>query len=355
VPLPPLGDVVVPDGLGLQFFADTTGPFDLAAGGNENYATCAQCLLVLEDVDSTFGPNRVYFPTSGALTVDPSTPPITSAPLRATLEDVTLVEVTLDPNTWESTPVSNGQCLHVTYAQLGCGNDMIDSGETCDGAELGGVDCAALGFTDGTASCSAECQIDHSLCTGWTCDAFDLGVFGGTTLVSVGDSCLGRPVFDAGKAGTSCTTRATAGREDLWTVTLHPGGRAEVVLIPTGYEAALWVSGSCDDFDGTSCIGGSDASGIERVTIENSEAADAIFYLVADGRSLTDCGQYEIRVRSVPQTPGTWSCDPDNYAYAGFDGCDCQCGAWDPDCEEPTLLVYGCSGPQICVPPGICQ
>jgi hypothetical protein len=42
--------------------------------------------------------------------------------------------------------------------------------------------------------------------------------------------------------------------------------------------------------------------------------------------------------------PSEWSCNP--LFYGSKDGCDCQCGAWDPDCDEnPTLSsqkVFNC-------------
>jgi hypothetical protein len=42
--------------------------------------------------------------------------------------------------------------------------------------------------------------------------------------------------------------------------------------------------------------------------------------------------------------PTTWTCNP--LFYGSNDGCDCQCGSWDPDCDEnPTLLsqkVFNC-------------
>jgi hypothetical protein len=47
-----------------------------------------------------------------------------------------------------------------------------------------------------------------------------------------------------------------------------------------------------------------------------------------------------------------WSCDP-TY-YAADDGCDCGCGCWDPDCDDPTALVYGCAEGEACTPPGLC-
>ena len=36
----------------------------------------------------------------------------------------------------------------------------------------------------------------------------------------------------------------------------------------------------------------------------------------------------------------SWYCDP-SY-YDANDGCDCGCGAPDPDCNDPTQLTYGC-------------
>ena len=33
--------------------------------------------------------------------------------------------------------------------------------------------------------------------------------------------------------------------------------------------------------------------------------------------------------RSV--VPSTWTCNP--LFYGSKDGCDCECGAWDPDCD----------------------
>ena len=48
----------------------------------------------------------------------------------------------------------------------------------------------------------------------------------------------------------------------------------------------------------------------------------------------------------------SWTCSG---SYFGTDdGCDCGCGSWDPDCDEDPE-VYGCSGDEICVLPGLCQ
>lgn len=46
-----------------------------------------------------------------------------------------------------------------------CGNDIIESGESCDGTELGGVGCGDLGFFSGSLAC-INCHFDTSYCAG---------------------------------------------------------------------------------------------------------------------------------------------------------------------------------------------
>lgn len=45
-----------------------------------------------------------------------------------------------------------------------CGDGEIEADEICDGDQLGGVDCKALGFTGGALACSALCRHDASGC-----------------------------------------------------------------------------------------------------------------------------------------------------------------------------------------------
>lgn len=51
----------------------------------------------------------------------------------------------------------------------GCGNGMLDMGEQCDGANLGGSNCASLGFDMGVVSCTATCTFDTSGCADVAC------------------------------------------------------------------------------------------------------------------------------------------------------------------------------------------
>ena len=50
--------------------------------------------------------------------------------------------------------------------------------------------------------------------------------------------------------------------------------------------------------------------------------------------------------------PAGWSCR--RRWYAAEDGCDCGCGAYDPDCADPTQEVYHCVAGSACLSDGSC-
>ncbi len=51
--------------------------------------------------------------------------------------------------------------------------------------------------------------------------------------------------------------------------------------------------------------------------------------------------------------PSTWACAA--AWYDALDGCDCECGAVDPDCLVEDQTVYGCSNGQTCSAKGKCK
>jgi len=53
-----------------------------------------------------------------------------------------------------------------------------------------------------------------------------------------------------------------------------------------------------------------------------------------------------------PEVPDMWTCQPDYYNVG--DDCDCNCGAFDPDCNDPTLTTFGCLLGQTCNAEGQC-
>lgn len=46
-----------------------------------------------------------------------------------------------------------------------CGNNVIDSGEECDGSDLGGATCQSRGYSGGTLSCGIGCVFNISSCS----------------------------------------------------------------------------------------------------------------------------------------------------------------------------------------------
>lgn len=46
-----------------------------------------------------------------------------------------------------------------------CGNGVLETGEQCEGSNLGGATCASRGFSGGTLSCTASCAFNTSQCT----------------------------------------------------------------------------------------------------------------------------------------------------------------------------------------------
>ena len=54
--------------------------------------------------------------------------------------------------------------------------------------------------------------------------------------------------------------------------------------------------------------------------------------------------------------PTEWTCSTDY--YAAEDGCDCDCGAYDPDCDIAGQEVYGCNSTEhtgACTSSGTCE
>ncbi len=93
--------------------------------------------------------------------------------------------------------------------QPNCGNNAVDPGEACDGNNLDGQTCQALGYSAGSLACTSQCTFDVSDCdstapvcgnaileTGEQCDR---GQLGGMTCVLLG--------FTGGQLGCSDSCR----------------------------------------------------------------------------------------------------------------------------------------------------
>ncbi len=54
--------------------------------------------------------------------------------------------------------------IQIDALVVGCGDQIIESGEECDGMNLGGATCYSKGFTGGSLSCTTSCVLNTSAC-----------------------------------------------------------------------------------------------------------------------------------------------------------------------------------------------
>ena len=109
------------DNLSLQLFkglgAFTTGeivPGVVALSGAEsNYETCGACVLIYTDLDPDAGfmEDSVYMATGGTINLMTLTPNI-----KGTLSNVTFTHVTIDADTFHSTPVGDCESVLMSMA-----------------------------------------------------------------------------------------------------------------------------------------------------------------------------------------------------------------------------------------------
>eukprot|EP00727_Mastigamoeba_balamuthi_P011804 m51a1_g7246 hypothetical protein (455) ;mRNA; r:123964-126748 len=66
----------------------------------------------------------------------------------------------------------------------------------------------------------------------------------------------------------------------------------------------------------------------------------------------TDCPNNTLFVRGFCRVPREWKCSP--RWYNRDDDCDCECGTFDPDCDDQSLILYNCSSGQTCNYEGHC-
>lgn len=254
-----------------------------------------------------------------------------------------------------------------------CGDGVVQELETCDGADLAGATCESEGFASGTLSCSPECKLVTAGCLSSprtvcgdgkadgdeACDGADLrggsctGLeFGGGTLACGKGctfdtrGCMPGPACDyEGGSGTGVVLRANTtehmNRPRMWMCS--PGGAGPDLSVAwtaptTGcfqalvssereLDAILGVFSSCDRRKSLACDDNSGPDQFPR--LEFQATAGTTYALVVDGFHPHDAGPVLVRV--TPCAPPEWTCEPGTFGRE--DGCDCGCGALDPDCD----------------------
>ena len=199
-----------------------------------------------------------------------------------------------------------------------CGNGIVESGEECDGSDLGGASCTAVGCASGTPTCTTSCTLDYSSCSSCgTCDFDGLCEVGedcnncasdcvsgagatcgnGICEAADGEDCVSCPSDCAGKTNGKPQTRFCCGDGDG----PNPVSCSDPVCTQQGFQ--------CTDSPApASCCGDGSCTGIES----------------GDNCSL-DCG--------APASCGDGVCDP------GESSCSCALDCGSPPATE--LLLCG--------------
>jgi hypothetical protein len=106
----------------LELYSAAVGEIDLGAGENVNYSTCSQCLK-LHRAAMDANPAKDFYPDQGLLHL--STTP-GADPLPVAFTNLRFIEVTIDPNTFLSTPVPGGECYE-EFSDGGIFDDGFES------------------------------------------------------------------------------------------------------------------------------------------------------------------------------------------------------------------------------------
>ncbi len=83
-----------------------------------------------------------------------------------------------------------------------CGNGEMEDGESCDGSDLGGLDCVSRGFVGGALGCTPECELDETQC--------EIGGDCGNGVLDGIEECDGAEL-----GGATCSSEASQPHGDL--------------------------------------------------------------------------------------------------------------------------------------------
>jgi len=252
-----------------------------------------------------------------------------------------------------------------------CGNGIVDGNDQCDSDDLDEQTCEGLGFAGGgTLGCTEDCKFDTSGCQ-FTCQAVNLGTLSETIIRANQDTCSSTSLYDARGTGDSCTRYSTNGKEIVYELTVSAGERVLVAVDHTEFDAAIWVTPSCDDLLGAQCIVGVDASsttsGREELVFINDGDSPKTYYIVVDAyfgcgtftltiSSLGKCGNGEIEEGEQCDGSEFGGASCFNFGFAGGElTCSAECKLDFTNCNYGSLQPVGgpCTTGEDCAS-GIC-
>ncbi len=212
-----------------------------------------------------------------------------------------------------------------------CGNGIIDDGEDCDGTELGGMDCVALGLAGGTLACNG-CSFDTSGCADSVCGD---GIIGGAEACD----CAGGACTLAGLDNQVCTDLPAPSGGN------YSGGTLACDSACALDSSGCWACGDGTINEGEQCDGGS----LNGATCQSQGYDDGT--LSCSGSCTLDASA------CVDWVCGNGSCEPNEDSCNCADCPDdpnscstCQCGTSGGSCWcDAACVSFG-----DCCPNGPC-
>lgn len=218
-----------------------------------------------------------------------------------------------------------------------CGNNLIDGdGETCDGIDLAGEDCATQGYTFGELACADDCTFGFGSCNDvGACIEENVGSAVGNAVAS--GSTDGEDEDLAQDCGADGAVDAVV----LWTAPATGSYRFDTV--DSAYDTVLSLHPSCDAAP-SACNDdlGFDEDRDSRIVVD-VEAGEVVVVAVSgyDGGT----GEWVLNIQlDVPGTGdccvphGTYGCDSEAGCAAAVCAIDADCcdeaAPWSQDCVE---------------------
>ncbi len=297
------------------------GTFDLSMGNQANYMTCAVCVHAFS-VDAQGNPIKQFFQSGGSVTLTED--PFTNEHLVASFSNVTLQEVTIDSQSFASTPVAGGLCT--TYGSFTADHDKVPNAyTTCPKATYqDGTTCNCMCGGGGSAAVpDPDCQNGNLAvagCTGNqlcyyddTCQTAPLNDKCATaTPITIGTPVTGTTVnaannYNAGLEGATCDGVSQAGPDVAYSVTLTANQAITVTLsgLDAMYDGSIALVGpgtpatACDANPITLCVKGADAAAEgANETFQYTATTAGTYYIIVDSFYPNEAGAFTLSVTS---------------------------------------------------------
>ena len=313
---------------------DLAGTFELGTGSDDNYGTCAHCVIAFYGTMQ----DRGYFARAGTMTVaaDPF-----ELDLDVVIEDLELVEVTIDPIDLTSTVVPGGDCIHLerveidqTFSPPGwtCGADTFEDGAVCN-CECGILDRDCSDPSLPIAGCTAG-QLCRPIVAGPIGPFFGDSVCANDCDREAGVGCPGTQACVDHAFGDLCNATATE---------IDRNADLGEICVENALHCAIGAMGMSNGY--CDLFARADRRCQPRCSVDtdcNTAIFEHCYVGGADGSGETEVpfGYCALRY------PDGWTCS--GAAYQDGTTCDCECGLVDPDCYDPALPVAGCESGEVC-------